>query len=174
MINDIFNEQLIKKERTGTDVMKSVAIWSAAGVIAVALILFLPMVGPMIALLALWGAYILNGRLKQEFEYSFTNGEMDIDVIYNQSKRKRLLTIDCKKILAMEKVKSKEHVAKDIAKVLDYSSGVMNENLYALTYQIDGQKTRIYIEPNEQILKGIHSFAPRSVTGQYGVSRVSE
>ena len=174
MINDIFNEQLVKRERTSVDVMMSVGLWTAAVVISIGLILFLPMVGPIIAVILVWAAYILNSRLKKEFEYSFTNGEMDIDVIYNQSKRKRLITIDSKKILAMEKAKSKDHVAKDIAKVLDYSSGTMNDNLYALTYNVEGQKTRIYIEPNESILKGIYSFAPRSATGQYGVSRTDK
>ncbi|RRD94538.1 hypothetical protein EII17_07760 [Clostridiales bacterium COT073_COT-073] len=174
MINDIFNEQLVKKEKTSSDILKSVAIWAAALVMAAALVIFVPMVGPLIALLVIWGALVLNGRLKQEFEYSFTNGDLDIDVIYNQSKRKHLLTIDSKKILAMEKVKNKDQSVKGADKVMDCSSGLVSDNLYVLTYDVDHKKTRILIEPNDQILKGIYSFAPRSVTGRYGVSKTEE
>ncbi len=170
-MNDVFNEQLVKKQKTSVDTLKMAAIWGGAIILGFALTTFVPYIGVMLAVLVIWGAIFLSGRLSQEFEYSFTNGEMDIDVIYNQSRRKRAITIDTRKLLGMEKVKSKEQAVKGFDKVLDFSSGLPSEQLYALTYDVDHKKTRIFIEPNEQILKGIYSFAPRSVTGHYGVSK---
>ena len=171
MINDVFNEQLIKKQRTPADVLKMAAIWGGTVIVSAALSILVPYIGVMLAVLVIWGAVILSGRLKQEFEYSFTNGDLDIDVIYNRSRRKRVVMIDTKKLLAMEKVLSKEQAAKGYAKVLDLSSGAASEGLYGLVYEIDHKKTRIFIEPNESILKGIYAFAPRSVTGRYGAVR---
>ena len=168
MINDVFNEQLIKKQRTPADILKLVAIWSGAVLLSAALSVFVPYIGVMLAVLVIWGAIFLSGRLNQEFEYSFTNGDLDIDVIYNRSRRKRIVTIDTKKLLAMEKVQNKEQAAKGYDKVLDLSSGTESDALYGLVYDLDHKKTRIFIEPNESILKGIFAFAPRSVTGRYG------
>lgn len=168
MINDVFNEQLVKKQRTPADTLKLVAIWSGAVLLSAALSVFVPYIGVMLAVLVIWGAIFLSGRLNQEFEYSFTNGDLDIDVIYNRSRRKRIVTIDTKKLLAMEKVQNKEQAAKGYDKVLDLSSGTESDALYGLVYDLDHKKTRIFIEPNESILKGIFAFAPRSVTGRYG------
>ena len=168
MINDVFNEQLIKKQKTSADTLKMAAIWGGAVIISAALSILVPYIGVMLAILVIWGAIVLSGRLKQEFEYSFTNGDLDIDVIYNRSRRKRIVTIDTKKLLGMEKVQNKEQAAKGYDKVLDLSSGIQSDELYGLVYDIDHKKTRIFIEPNESILKGIQTFAPRSVTGRYG------
>lgn len=171
MINDVFNEQLIKKQKTSADTLKMAAIWGGAILLSAALSIFIPYIGIMLAVLVIWGAIFLTGRLKQEFEYSFTNGDLDIDVIYNRSRRKRIVTIDTKKLLGMEKVQNKEQAAKGYDKVLDLSSGALSDDLYGLVYEIDYKKTRIFIEPNESILKAIQTFAPRSVTGRYGAVR---
>ena len=171
MINDVFNEQLIKKQKTSADTLKMAAIWFGAVLLSAALSIFIPYIGIMLAVLVIWGAIFLTGRLKQEFEYSFTNGDLDIDVIYNRSRRKRIVTIDTKKLLGMEKVQNKEQAAKGYDKVLDLSSGALSDDLYGLVYEIDYKKTRIFIEPNESILKAIQTFAPRSVTGRYGAVR---
>ena len=171
MINDVFNEQLIKKQKTSADTLKMAAIWFGAVLLSAALSIFIPYIGIMLAVLVIWGAIFLTSRLKQEFEYSFTNGDLDIDVIYNRSRRKRIVTIDTKKLLGMEKVQNKEQAAKGYDKVLDLSSGALSDDLYGLVYEIDHKKTRIFIEPNESILKAIQTFAPRSVTGRYGAVR---
>ena len=168
MMNDVFNEQFIKKQKTSADTLKMAAIWGGAVLISAALSILVPYIGVMLAVLVIWGAAVLSGRLKQEFEYSFTNGDLDIDVIYNRSRRKRIVTIDTKKLLGMEKVQNKEQAAKGYDKVLDLSSGIPSDELYGLVYDINHKKTRIFIEPNESILKGIQAFAPRSVTGYYG------
>lgn len=171
MINDIFNEQLVKREKTSADTLKMGAIWAGTLVLVSIFLIFIPMVGPVLAMLLVWGAVIVSGRLKKEFEYSFTNGELDIDVIYNKAKRKHLITIDSKRILAFDQVKNIDQATKGFDKVMDCSSGLMSDHLYAITYDLDHKKTRILIEPNEQILKGIHNFAPRSVTGYYGATK---
>lgn len=171
MGNDIFNEQIVKKEKTGSDTIKMLGIMSISVFVSILLTVFIPYIGIMLAVLVMWLGLALVGRLKKEFEYAFTNGDLDIDVIYNKAKRKRIISIDSKRILGFQNIKSLSQLPKDVAKVVDCSSGLESSNLYALTYDVDHKKTVFLIEPNEQILKGIHAFAPKSVTGFYGISK---
>lgn len=171
MGNDIFNEQIVKKERTAADTVKSLAILSISIFVSILLTVFIPYIGIMLAVLVIWLGLTLVGRLKKEFEYAFTNGDLDIDVIFNKAKRKRIISIDSKRILGFQNIKSLHQLPKEAQKVVDCSSGLESANLYALTYDVDHKKTIFLIEPNEQILKGIYAYAPKSVTGFYGVSK---
>lgn len=171
MINDIFNEQLVKKQRTGSDLAKATGIWGGAVLLSLLLIWFIPYIGFMLAVLVFWGAFTLAGRTNKEYEYIFTNGDLDIDVIFNQAKRKRLVSIDSKRILAFEKVQNKEQIRQKYQAVMDCSSGTISDSLYALVYDINHKKTAVLIEPNEAILKGIRTYAPKTVTGYYGSNK---
>lgn len=171
MINDVYNEQMVKKEKTNADTLIAVALWTGAVVLSLIAIIFIPMVGPLLAVFVLWGAHYLSSKLKKEYEYTFTNGDLDIDVIYNKSKRKHLITIDCKKILGFDHIKNKAQGVAGIDKVMDCTSGKEVDNIYGITYDIEHKKTRILIEPNEAILKGIKTYTPRSVTGYYNVAK---
>ena len=87
-MSDLYTEVLVKKQQTGKDkVIKGVLIFftvlfAAAGI----------MMNPLILLLALVLGivdYIFIPKLSVEFEYLYVNGELDIDRIYSQSRRKR-------------------------------------------------------------------------------------
>ena len=87
-MSDLYTEVLVKKQQTGKDkAIKGVLIFftvlfAAAGI----------MMNPLILLLALVLGivdYIFIPKLSVEFEYLYVNGELDIDRIYSQSRRKR-------------------------------------------------------------------------------------
>ena len=63
MINDVFNEQLIKKQKTSADTLKMAAIWGGAVIVSAALSILVPYIGVMLAVLVIWGAVVLSGRL---------------------------------------------------------------------------------------------------------------
>lgn len=99
---DTFFEQLVKMNKTPTDAAKFAGIWIAA-VLLSALLFLLIMLNPY-ALLAIgtlgivgiiWGAVKLSGRLSVEYEYIFTNGDLDIDKIVAKSSRKRIVSVNC-------------------------------------------------------------------------------
>lgn len=48
-----------------------------------------------LAAAALYGGYYLTTKLDVEYEYIFTNGEIDVDKITAQRSRKRLITFRC-------------------------------------------------------------------------------
>lgn len=171
MGNDVFNEQLVKKEKTVADLMQFSLIWAVTAVLSIVVNLFIPYVGMMIAVLIIWAGLHFSGKVNKEFEYIFTNGDLDIDIIYNKAKRKRAITLDTTKILEMKKVADKERSKEGFDKILDYSSGKPSDNLYALIYHVDYKKARIFIEPNDAIRKAIYQYAPRTATGYYGIEK---
>lgn len=95
---DTFFEQIVKVKRTSGQVAGVVGIL----VLLVILMLvfgFLFMTGFSIALLlafgACWGAFKLIQRSSIEYEYIFTNGDLDFDKIIARSSRKRVASIKC-------------------------------------------------------------------------------
>lgn len=99
---DSFVEQLVKKKKGGREIGILAALWLAAVVLVLVLALFLvQFIGMMLALvlavLVCWGAWWLSGTQNIEFEYSITNGELDVDQIVAQRKRKRLLSVNASK-----------------------------------------------------------------------------
>ena len=103
---DNFAEQLVKRQPTGADRMKTCII-----LILGMLLTFLALIaGFVFSFLLLFvavalgvGTFFLYRNSKVEYEYTFTNGELDIDKIINQTKRKEMLTISVSKFTAFGK-----------------------------------------------------------------------
>ena len=55
---------------------------------------------------AAFGMFIYRDRVKMEYEYTFTNGQMDFAQVFNNKKRKNLGTMNLKNVEAMGLVNS--------------------------------------------------------------------
>lgn len=163
--NDIFNEQLVKRALNTKSLMVRVGIVGGA----ITVLLLVSMILPMILLPAIlvigFIAWFLIKRTNLEFEYILTNYELDIVKIINKLKRKKGISIDVKKFSIVAPMIKKEYEA-DLSKfdkVLDYSSGVINENTYAAMYNKDGKRFKLIFEPNEKMLKSIRMYCPSAI-----------
>ena len=96
---DKFAEQLVKKQDSTKDTMKRACVIILAVTITV-ISLVMVVMGFALAIIlpvcAVWGAWYFLKMLNIEYEYSCTNGILDIDKIMGQSKRKQLLSIEVK------------------------------------------------------------------------------
>ena len=164
-MGDIFNEQLVAKKRTSKDGMITALIILAAIVVALAAFAFIPQVFVFAVAIAAYGAYWLIQRQNIEYEYSFTNGELDIDQIINKSNRKRVVSVSVKEFDVMAHVEDKDHAHEltGFEKTLDFSSGEIKSNTYAAIFVHNNQKVKMIFEPNEEILKGIFHLIPRKL-----------
>jgi len=65
----------------------------------------------------------------------------------------------------MIKVNSVEELKKlpKADKVLDYSSGVFNNNTYVSIYQENGKQIHLIFEPNDKIFNGIRRYIPSKI-----------
>ena len=95
---DTFIELIVKKKKTAVDGLIIVGLILAALVVSLAAWLFLSAFGLLFAFGAFYGAWWLIGTRNIEFEYSVTNGDIDIDQIIAKRKRKRLVSVSGRKV----------------------------------------------------------------------------
>ena len=159
----IFKEQLVKRQSNTKDTLKRVGIIIAASIISVIALAMAQAIAPFIVVAIVFGAWFLMSFLKTEYEYSFTDGELDIDVIYNRSRRKRVFTARVNDFEIMAHVDDKMRMGEfsSAQEVRDYSSGVTNENTYAFLINYKGKRLKVIIEPNELMLKAIATVLTR-------------
>lgn len=96
---DVFCEQLVKKKTTAMDWLKRIGIVFAGLILIYCGFFILPAfgslfstIGGLLAIAAGYGVWYLITYMNTEYEYILTNGEVDIDKILAQRKRKRLIT----------------------------------------------------------------------------------
>jgi len=161
----VFKEQIIKRKPNRGDTLKRVGL--VFGVIVIAVLSFsTPITGafaPFIILAAGFGAWILMSFLNVEYEYAFTDGELDIDAIYNRSRRKRVFSARVNEINIMAHVEDEtlKHEFTNAQETHNYSSGVVGVDTYAFMINHKGKRQKIIIEPNAVMLKAMASVLGR-------------
>jgi hypothetical protein len=95
--------------------------------------------------------FILS-RINKEYEYTLLNHDMDVDVIYNRQKRKRILSFDFQKAEIIAPRKSPRLNSYNIEKTYDFSSTDPDEKAFAIIIQHDQKRTCIIIEPDQGMI----------------------
>ena len=99
---DTYFEQIIKVRRKPAEIAMTLGIIIAAIVVILLARLFVmplfPPFGLILILGACFGAYKLISMTSIEYEYIFTNGDLDIDKSIAKSSRKRVVSIKCSSI----------------------------------------------------------------------------
>ncbi len=167
---DVFIEHLVKKRSTGADMAKKIGLVLAVLLVVVACFMLVPPQFLMFAFLiicgAVYGAYWLISGMNVEYEYILTNGEIDVDKIVAQRKRKRLLNVHSKTFEAFGPYKAAEHANRDYDNRILACESEDSENVYYATFR---HRTLGYcllvFNPDERIIKGIKSYLPRTIGG---------
>lgn len=153
-MGDVFKEQIVKKEDTKKDMRKRAAIISGAAFFSIGSYYLLGISSLPLILVIIIIAYFLINRTFIEYEYIYTNGLLDIDCIYNKSKRKHILTVNTDSFDIMAHIDDKEHLAPyENLKIKDFSSGEIYGNTYVFVTYYKGEKVKFIIEPNEEMLE---------------------
>ncbi|WAM33025.1 DUF6106 family protein [Caldicellulosiruptor morganii] len=164
-MNDVFHEQLIVRKKTSGEKAKQV-LMIVGGVLLGLATFFIPVLntlGPVLLILAIWGAIYLSRNYNVEYEYAVTNYYLDIDKIVAQRKRSRVVSLDIRKIDYFISSKDSgmfnaQKNDKSIVQSFDCTSNKGEENVYAIITNLDGKKTRILFEPNDEIVEAIRKF----------------
>jgi len=162
-MNAVFKEQIVKRQPSSMDAVKRAGLVVAVLAISVLAFSFIPPFAPVLILAAGFGAWYFMSFLKVEYEYAFTDGELDIDIIYNRSRRKRLFSAKVNEFDIMAHVDDKMRAGEfsGAAETLDYSSGVVGNDTYAFLINYKGKRTKIIIEPNAVMLKALATVLTR-------------
>jgi len=109
-------------------------------------------------------AYILVTRQSIEYEYIFTNGDLDIDIIRGRKFRKRLTSIKCKNIRIMEK--TEEILAKTPTgeKTINAVYNPKMGEIYKIeAAKGEGKDVLIFFQPPEKLIAEMKKYNPRNI-----------
>lgn len=97
---DSFKEQIVKKIPSAKDKSSKLLFRLAGFALALFLVLFSMAFAPQYAVISIllgafsvYGGFYISLKTDVEYEYIFTNGELDVDKIIAQRTRKRLITM---------------------------------------------------------------------------------
>lgn len=169
-MQDIFIEYLVKKQKTPATLLMKVLIVLAALIVVFAALMFggalgaFSIVAPLLAVGACYGAYYLITSMNVEYEYSVTNGELDVDQITAQRKRKRLVTVNCREVEAFGHYKAGEHQGKSYqTRVMACDHPDNPELWYAVVRLKQSGQTLVVFNANQKMLDGMKPFLPRPI-----------
>lgn len=171
---DSFIEYMIKAKKTGRVIFRQTLIIFGC-LIALMAVTFVFLILPPAAL-NLWPlfmagviylAYRLIASLEVEYEYTLTNGELDVDKITNRKRRKRLITVHSKTFIEFGKADKQKDFAdkdKEYARIIDASGhSEIFCDYYAVFFK-NGQKIKLIFNPTGKMIDVFRFYAPRVVT----------
>lgn len=162
-MNETYAEWLIKRK-----IPLSAYLAECAMVVLCIASIFFTMGNPFgIVILTLVGAatYFVFRNAKVEYEYLFVSGQLSIDKILGQSKRKNVWegSMDEIEIIAPVQAYQLKDYERPEMKTLDFTSGMQRPNTYAVISRAGGMLVKVLIEPNQKLLQCFRQSAPRKV-----------
>lgn len=109
--------------------------------------------------------FLYRDRLRTEYEYTFTNGDLDFAKVFNNQKRKTLGTMRVKNVDAFGPVDSEGFRKIINMPELKRRNWFLNRgaNLYYFYYQKENAKNVIVLEPSDELVDMIKKYLPMGV-----------
>lgn len=168
---DNFAEQLVKKNLTSSEKTRHTVTVIAGVVGTLILLLFgilmlgnpIPsLIGFVLAVGAGYGTFNTMQSSYIEYEYAFTNGELDVDKIIAKKKRKAMISTDVTKFTAFGKYTDDIEESENMTVVIS-SDNIASHEYYADFQHEDYGLTRLVFSPNEKILDNIKKYLPTNL-----------
>lgn len=165
-MDNVYLEYMIKRETVPMDWVKRIGgILLGIILCAAVMILFTPAFA-IVFVAAIWGNVFLWRRLDKEYEYIYTDGNLDVDCVFHRSSRKRMVSIDCREFEVVapageERLQSAFERKYD--KVLDAGRGGIRENTYIAICNREGNTLKLLFEPSDAILEAMRHYIPRTL-----------
>jgi hypothetical protein len=178
---DIFCEQIVKKKKSTTEILTVLLIWIAGWILCAALVLagltllsgrfFMPSL--LLSAGVVYGVLKLTARFNLEYEYSVTNGVLDVDKIINRSDRKLMISAQISQFDRFEEWDAQKaahdqtHYDLTITAVADPNG---EDAVYvAVTRHPVKGRVRIIFQPGEKVLTTVRQALPRELrTRRFG------
>lgn len=170
---DDFTEYLVKRQTTGKTAALKALIVMGSIVLAIVLLIVcmaikvISFLGLLLAVASIYGGWYLMRNLNVEFEYAVTGGDMDVDKIIAQSRRKRLASLKFRNMEIMAPATDayrREMEAPGIKTRIDASNG---DPAHTYFIKFDGGEklgpTLLLFSPNDRIIQDAKNVAPRKV-----------
>ena len=160
---DTFYEQIIKIKLTGKAKMYIAAILVVDAILLAGLLFLTMLFAPSFSILVVagvaFGTYKLISLLSVEFEYIFTNGDLDVDKITAKSSRKRMVSIKCSQVEKYGEYKGQQ--APGSAQTLMYCNPDSEGKVYLIARDRNLGTVMLVIAPDERVREAIEAAIPR-------------
>lgn len=167
--DDVFVEEMVVRRKTVWNLLLSVLMVALAVVLTIVLWLFVPFINTVLILILWFGVYLGIKFQYSEFEYSFTNGDLDIDKIMAKRKRKRLVEINQKQIKVMAPYTAEyESETKEfpVSEVIDCSASKNAAGRWFFIYEKrDGQCAFVVIQPSKRLREAMRRYMRSRIKG---------
>ena len=162
---DMFHEKIVRRRKSLMDMAYISLFFAAALIISFFTFLLLPSLALIIAFGVFYLAWFLASKRNIEYEYAVTNGDMDIDIIFNQRKRKRVFSATCKDFDVVAKIKADQYTKeiRETKLVEDYSSRNPEADIWFVYLKHNGKTKVILFEPEDRMIESFRTFIPRKV-----------
>ncbi|MBR1739175.1 MAG: hypothetical protein IJ737_02690 [Ruminococcus sp.] len=165
---DSFKEQILKKNVTQRDKMSKLCIMIASVALAFCFI-FLMFMSPRLAVICIflacmsvYGGYYLSQNLDIEYEYIFTNGDLDVDKIIAQRRRKRLISIHVNDVTGAG-IADENYNEGDRTLVFAAACDSEKTDYYLETKHKSYGQVSIIFTPDDEMLRLIKTHLPRNI-----------
>ena len=165
-MKDFFTEQLVKHIPTKNDLIKQAVMFGVYAAIAIYIVfnfiirsgnnhdLGMFMLGLIFAAAVVYLGWRQVTGINVEFEYAYTNGTLDVDIIRNRSRRKQIFSASVADFEIMAHINDKDHLSQyGELPLIDFSSGEIKDNTYIFVTTYNNKKCRFMIEPKPELLK---------------------
>lgn len=164
---DFFVEQLVKKKKSAGQILAIVGTVLLALVllaISILLIQFTGAISMLIVVGVFYGAWYLLTAQNIEYEYCVTNGDIDIDRIVAQRKRKRIVSVSGKKIESAGRYVPEKWVGRPMDRTVIAAPSDREDNLYYFTYHSKKRgHTLVVFQPDERVKNSLYEGLPKLV-----------
>ena len=171
--NDVFYEMSVNNPTTNTTVMYTIymALCIICGICSFGVLLYGGIVFIPLLVLAVFAGvlsavfYTLAQRVKVEYDYTLTNGTLDIARITNEKKRKKLVSIDVTAILEMRPITDDGFMVYFEDKKIKKANLFLNRgvHLYYMVFIKEDNKVVVVFEPDAQLLEYMKLFNPDNI-----------
>lgn len=178
---DQFAEQLVKKYHSSKDDLKRALIIAAAAAVTLLSVLLVIIGFPLALILpvcAIWAAWYFLKLQNVEYEYSCTNGELDIDKILGQDKRKSMLSVQVSTFTVFGKSGEVPESDAEMTTFSAMGTSMMGDEeetddtpYYAEFEHPDHGKCCLYFSPDARMREAIEPFLSRELKRQRGGTR---
>ena len=157
---DSFCEQIVVIKKTTKTTLLKILIWAFTIIFSCIVLLLTPKFPPALLVAAgiLYLGYKSSIKFNLEYEYTSTNGSVDVDKIINKTTRKNIISFECKEVEFVCKFESDKTYKNKLLICTDQL-----DDAYLFTVNSKGIKYDLVFSPNAKLLDSFKHYIPRSV-----------
>lgn len=165
--SDSFVEQVVKKGKPMPYYYAKLVVAIVLVIISEAMIfLFGRLVtGPVIFIIAVYLFLIIIQYGNVEYEYTFTNGSVEIAGIYKASKRREFLHFDMDQVVMIAPADSEQIAAESFHRKSYFGSKQGSNTQIAMLVDVNKRRELVILEPDERSMEHIRLFGRNKCQG---------